>query len=114
VDPARRRELIRFGAPAAFLALVTVAVLLVKSALGGSAGPAKTTPAAKPTAARATTPPGRAGPAATALQRYYTIRSGDTLDAVAVRLHTTVAELLRLNPGIDPRALHTGQNVRVG
>ena len=98
------------GAPAASLAAVTVAVLLIKSALGGSAGPVKTIAAA----ATATTPPGRAGPAATALQRYYTIRSGDTLDAVAARLHTTLAELLRLNPGIDPRALHTGQHVRVG
>ena len=42
------------------------------------------------------------------------IQSGDTLGAVAFRLHTTLDELLRLNPGIDPKALHTGQRIRVG
>jgi LysM repeat protein len=46
--------------------------------------------------------------------RYYTIQSGDTLAAVAAKQNTTVADLLRLNPGVDPTALHVGQRIRVG
>jgi LysM repeat protein len=112
VDPRRRKELMRLGAPAAFLAAVTIAVLLIKSAVGGGGGSAKaTTAAAQPTAA--TTATARDRPATTSA-RYYTIESGDTLGGVAARLHTTVDKLLRLNPGIDPRALHAGQRVRVG
>jgi LysM repeat protein len=33
---------------------------------------------------------------------------------VAFRVHMTVDDLLRLNPGVDPKALHTGQRIRVG
>src|SRR2546423_13945856 len=40
VDPDRRRELSRFGAPAAFLAAATVAVLLIKAGLNHGAGTA--------------------------------------------------------------------------
>ncbi len=39
----------------------------------------------------------------------YTIRSGDTLFAIASRFNTTVAALRRANPGIDPNSLRVGQ-----
>lgn len=39
----------------------------------------------------------------------YTIVAGDTLFALARRSGTTVAELLRLNPGVDPNNLQIGQ-----
>src|SRR2546423_15181117 len=61
VDPDRRRELTRFGAPVAFLAAVTIAVLLIKAGLNhgsGSAAPTArppTTTAAAPTQAPTTT-----------------------------------------------------------
>jgi LysM repeat protein len=116
MDAGRRRELTRFGAPVAFLVAVTIAVLLIKSALSGQAP--KTTPAA---AIRTTHAATRAKRGATTVTtgsstaaRYYTIQPGDTLGSVAVRENTTLDELLRLNPGIDPHALHTGQRIRVG
>jgi LysM repeat protein len=106
-----RRELTRYGVPAAFLAAVTIAVLLIKSGLGGGGGTATTTGQALPPAssktARVTTTQ------AAVAKRYYTIQSGDTLGAIALREHTTVDELLRLNPGIDPLSLHTGSRIRV-
>ena len=41
MDPRRRQELTRYGAPAALLAAVTIAVILVKAGLNGSdSGPA--------------------------------------------------------------------------
>ena len=115
MDAQRRRELTRFGAPIAFLAAVTIAVLLVKSALNGnSSEPATVALTARPT--HAATQPRRTGSTATSTNaaRYYTIQPGDTLGSVAVHENTTVATLLRLNPGIDPHALHTGQRIRVG
>lgn len=39
----------------------------------------------------------------------YTVQAGDTLSAIAVRYNTTVDELVRLNPGLNPRELRAGQ-----
>jgi LysM repeat protein len=116
MDARQRRELQRWGAPAAFLAAVTIAVLLIKSGLGGS-HPAATTallPTARTRTTTRTATTTAATTTATTAAHYYTIKSGDTLDSVAVAEHTTVAELLRLNPGVDPTGLHVGQRIRVG
>jgi LysM repeat protein len=119
MDPARRRELTRFAAPAAFLAAATIAVLLIKSGLdNGDAEPAAipTTTAATTTTQPTTTklvltspssgtqPPGA---------QYYTIESGDTLGSIAAQYDTTVEALMTLNPDVDPNALHPGDRIRV-
>ena len=112
MDPRRRRELAHYGAPLAFLAAATIAVLLIKAGLGGGSGNTGTTAeisTATTTVARTTRPA-----TTTTAARYYTIQTGDTLGSVALKENTTVADLLRLNPGIDPEALHVGQRVRVG
>jgi LysM repeat protein len=113
MDARRRRELTHYGAPAAFLLLVTIAVLLIKSGLSGHDTVATTTQRlsrSTPTRTAATTTTNTTS----AASRYYTIQPGDTLGAIAIREHTTVAGLLQLNPGIDPQALHSGQRIRVG
>jgi LysM repeat protein len=112
VQTRRRRELTRFGAPAAFLAAVTIAVLLIKSALSGSTHET-TTSAFSSRSTHATSGRTTTSPRVTAAARYYTVQSGDTLGAIAAHEHTTVDELLRLNHGIDPTALHAGQRIRV-
>ncbi|MGE5604087.1 MAG: LysM peptidoglycan-binding domain-containing protein [Bacteroidota bacterium] len=43
----------------------------------------------------------------------YIIRPGDTLYLIAQRLGTTVANLLTLNPGINPNALQIGEQICV-
>ena len=91
-----RRTVARIAAPVAFLVAMTIAVLVVRSALRDD------TPAARPAATQP-----RAG-AATVV-----VRAGDTLDGIARRTVTTVEAILRLNPGIDPEALRVGQRVRV-
>jgi LysM repeat protein len=106
-----RRQLTRYGVPAAFLAAVTIAVLLIKAGLGGDNGSTvSTTGQALPPTSTATA---RATTKHAVTSQYYTIQSGDTLGAIALREHTTVDELLRLNPGIDPLSLHTGSRIRV-
>jgi LysM repeat protein len=123
MDPGRRRELTRYGAPAAFLLAVTVAVLLIKSGLEN--GSSEQTVAAPTTTARTTTQ----APTTTKLvltgtvsttttspanARYYTVQSGDTLGGIASNYNTTVDQLLTWNPGVDPSALLPGQRIRVG
>jgi LysM repeat protein len=120
VDPRLRRELTRYGAPAAFLAAATIAVLLIKAGLSGGSGQT-TTVGALPTGTttQATQTHGSTTTitipttSTTIAPRYYTIQSGDTLGSVALKEHTTVDDLLRLNPGIDPQALRIGQRLRV-
>lgn len=41
--------------------------------------------------------------------RYWRVEAGDTLYLIALRMGTTVAELERLNPGVNPYNLQIGQ-----
>jgi LysM repeat protein len=45
--------------------------------------------------------------------RSYRVRAGDTLAAIAVKTHTPVARLRRLNPAVQPTALFIGQRLRL-
>ena len=128
MDPRRRKELARYGAPAAFLAAVTIAVILIKSGLSGGSG-STTTVGLFPTTTRAattttatttklvlTTPQATTATTTettTPGAEYYAVKSGDTLGSIAQNYGTTVDELMTLNPGIDPTALLIGQRLRV-
>ena len=126
MDPHRRQQLTRYGAPVAFLAAVTIAVILIKAGLNGGSG-STTTVGALPTTSTATksvTTPKLVLTTQTATltgttetttpgAEYYVVQSGDTLGSIAQKYNTTVDELMTLNPGIDPTALHIGQRVRV-
>ena len=101
-----RAEFKRYAAPVAFLAAVTIAVLLVRSGLEANSSSPGTTVA---TTIATTT---------TAVERrrrpqYYRLRAGETISDVAVRFNTTVAVLLSLNPKIKPTQLTIGQRIRV-
>lgn len=123
MDPRTRQQVTHYGAPAAFLAAVTIAVILIKAGLNGGSG--STTTAALPTTSTATTTTStklvlttpQAGTTSTDTTatgaEYYVVQSGDTLGSMAEKYSTTVDELMTLNPGIDPTALHIGQRIRV-
>ena len=125
MDPRRRKELARYGAPAAFLAAVTIAVILIKSGLSGGSGSTTTVglfPTTTRTATTTTTKLVLTAPQATTATttetttpgaEYYAVQSGDTLGSIAQKYGTTVDELMTLNPGIDPTALDIGQKLRV-
>jgi LysM repeat protein len=98
-----RRRVARVAAPLAFLAAATVAVLLVRAGLDEASTPAE------PTTPTATAPT----PTSPAARRFYRIRAGDTLAAIAPRFGLTEAELVALNPGLEPTALRIGQRIRV-
>jgi len=100
-----RRNAARYIAPLLFLAAVTIAVLLVRAGMDEAARRQK--PAGGAVTPTATTP------SKTASERFYRIRPGDTLGVVAPRFGLTEAELIGLNPGIEPTALRIGQKIRV-
>jgi LysM repeat protein len=106
-----------YAAPLAFLVAVTVAALLVRSALRQptatattTAAAAATTTRAKPAATTQRTPP----PTSTAAARFYVVQAGDSFGAIAAKTGTSVAEIERLNPGVASTSLHIGQKIRVG
>ena len=97
----------RFAAPAAFLLAVTVAVLLVRSALSTDAASDASTTATVPTK------PVTVKPVPPRRRRYYRLKAGETLSDVALKFRTTVEQLLALNPGVQPTNLTVGQRIRV-
>ena len=126
MDPRRRHELTRYGAPAGFLAAVTIAVILIKAGLSGGSDSQPATVGALPTSSSNSstaptttklvlTTPTTATTTETTTPgaQYYVVQTGDTLGSVAQKYSTTVEQLLTLNPGVDPTALHIGQRIRV-
>ena len=126
MDPRSRQQLTRYGAPTAFLAAVTIAVILIKAGLNGGSGSTTTVglPTTSTTAPTTTTtklvltgPQGTTTTTATETTtpgaQYYVVQSGDTLGSIAEKHSTTVDELMTLNPGVDPTALNLGQKIRV-
>jgi LysM repeat protein len=99
VSAGTREWAARLAAPAAFLAAVTAAVLLVRAGLQENDAVPRAEPAAAAVAA-----PG---------QRFHLVRRGDTLAELAARYGTTVARLRKLNTGLDPVDLRVGVRVRV-
>ena len=105
----------RLLAPLAFFAAATILVVLVNRALDGGTE-AATNPPPPASVATGTSATGTNGDAETVPRRqrqFHRIRPGDTLEAVANRYETTVDDLLRLNPNIEPNNLSPGQRVRV-
>jgi LysM repeat protein len=112
-----RRSPARYAAPVAFLAAVTVAVLVIRSGLESGEAPVRPAGTALETRATTTQPaPATTAPGATtepAEGETYVIQAGDTLDRIALMFDTTVERLLVLNPEIDPVSLQLGQTIRV-
>ena len=93
----------RAVAPLAVLAAVTAVVV----ALHQRSTHRPTAPAPAPASVRHEVRPRQAP------RRTVRVGTGDTLGAIALRLHTTVSRLEQLNPGLDPTALRVGQTIRV-
>lgn len=96
------KEALRPASAAAPSAADTMA-LAAGTAAADSLGLADSAAAPQPPAAKASTPQ----------PKYHTIRSGDTLGALARRYHTTVAKLCRLNNMKETSILRVGRRLRV-
>lgn len=106
------RQLAHFGAPVLFLLGLTIVVLIVR---GGFGAGTSTRPASTGTRSTSvSTSTSTTTTAKTVTTRTYTIRSGDTLGAIAVHFGVSVSDLMTLNKGIDPTGLRVGQKITVG
>jgi len=92
-----RRTPARFLAPLALIAFVVVAVMLVK---GTNRDSKAQHPVLQHVSHRH-------------VPKLYTIRSGDTLPAIAHHYGVPLARILALNPKVDPRALSVGSQLRL-
>jgi Tfp pilus assembly protein FimV len=113
-DPAR------LAGPVLALLAATAVAVGVRYALhdGESRAASLPPPAADTRPARRPPPPPAARqppptPPAQPTGRTYTIRSGDTLAAVAERHDISLDALVAANPDVDPRALVVGQEIRL-
>ena len=109
-EPARRLWAARLAAPVAFFAAATVLVVLIESSLNG--GSTTTAPGTTPTLTSPTTPTTGTS-TGKRKKRFYRVQRGDTLESIAAKFHTTVDDLVRLNPDVDPLALSPGQKIRI-
>jgi len=100
----------RYLAPAAFLAGVTIAVLLVNAGLHGRKS--DTTTAISVTLTQSTTTATTKGKPSGA-KRFYTVQTGDTFGSIASKVGISVSQLQALNPGVSTNALQIGQRLRI-
>jgi LysM repeat protein len=105
-----RDRLARYAAPVAFLAAVTVGVIVIRAGFEHGNHHARNPPA---TVTTKTTTTSHGHGHKKVQTKTYTIQSGDTFASIAVKTGTTVAELEHLNPHVDPQALHVGETIHV-
>jgi LysM repeat protein len=98
---------VRVLAPLALVAALLAVVVVIQASRPGSSDAPQT-----PSATQRTTTQER--PPARARRRFYVVKAGDTLTAVAERTGVALVEIQRLNPDVDPNALQTGQRLRLG
>ena len=111
-----RNQVLRWAAPAVFLAALTVAVLLVRSGLHHHGGTTTTSTAATPTVTTIVSTSGKSATrtgTAKGAAGTYTVQSGDTYGSIAAKYGLTVSELEQLNPGVSSNSLSVGQKIRI-
>ena len=86
----------RYVAPAAFLAAVTIAVVLIRAGL--ESGSSQTTTGATTTVVA---------------KRYYRVRVGDTFGSIAKATGVSVKTIERLNPKVHSTSLFIGERIRI-
>jgi Tfp pilus assembly protein FimV len=101
--PARRSPA-RYLAPLALAASITATIVVIENGLGA--------PPARHPVARLI--PRHAGHRSAARgPRYYTVKLGDTLSAIALRTGVALATLQALNPNVSANSLQPGQRLRL-
>lgn len=96
-----------YAAPAAFLLVVTAAVLGIHYGLQRQSAPVKATSVV-------VHPGGLVHAQKPApLKSFYVVQRGDSFSVIAAKTHTSVAGLERLNPGVSTTALRVGERIRV-
>lgn len=99
----------RLLAPLALVVCALAVAFVASSSLGGEDEP---TPAAS-TAGTQSGTTSTSTKTSTTSRKTYVVKSGDSLSLIAEKTGVGVEELVRLNPGVDPQSLRTGQKLKL-
>jgi LysM repeat protein len=93
----------RIAAALALIGAVVVVVVVLAAAMGSDDS----------TSPEPTQPQGQKEKKQRTKAKTYTVESGDTLTAIAHKTGVPVAEILALNPEVDPQILIAGQTLQL-
>jgi LysM repeat protein len=115
---AQRQSYIRLLAPASLALFAVVFLIVVVASLGGGDGESSTSSEqpARTSERSGDRAGGRARSRASGQRgnpRFYTVKPGDNLAAIAQETGVPLEELRSLNPELDPQGLVSGQRVRL-
>lgn len=99
----RTSALTRLVAALALVAAVLVVVVVVGAAMDDSSSPRE----------QRTERPDKKQKKQRTQEKTYTVQTGDTLTAIAHKTGVPVAEILALNPEVDPQILIAGQTLKL-
>jgi LysM repeat protein len=108
------RSPVRFLAPLALVAVVIALLLVINSSMkdtdtgNGSRSQSSGQPKASPTGKA-----GKKNKKNNRSPRRYTIKNGDTPSSIAEKTGVPLADILRLNPDLDPQTLAPGQRIKL-
>jgi LysM repeat protein len=114
-----RDEWRRYAAPASFLLVLTVAVILIHAGLeaGGdsttSQPPVPPPPTTRVQTSETPTTTARKPKPKPPARTYWTVRAGDTFSVISRATGVTVATIEQLNPGLSSTSLTIGEKVRL-
>jgi LysM repeat protein len=106
-----RRSPARYLAPLALVAFAVALVMVVSRA--SDPGEAERTVAPAPAGTATPGNDSRKGRARKRHKRTYTVKAGDTPSGIAERTGVPLAQLLELNPDLDPQSLTVGEKIRL-
>lgn len=109
MPPQEKRSPARIAAPIA-LVVVAIAFLMVVAGSGTSGGDGD---GASETSERTSTAQTTERKRAPRKAATYTVKTGDTLGAIAEKTGLDVETLQNLNPELDPQALVSGQKIKL-
>ena len=107
------RSPLRFLAPVALIAVIVAIFIVVGSQSGGGGGDdgSKAGNGTELTAEQKKRKRERRERRES--RKTYTVRAGDSLDAIAITVKVPKETLQQLNPDLDPQALQPGQKIRI-
>jgi hypothetical protein len=108
---------LRLLAPVSLGLFAVTFLIVVVASLGGGSDSKRETPVRENgragQRAERSRSAGSTGPTVAGNQRFYVVRSGDTLSMIAAKTGVEIEELLTLNPSVDPQGLVTGQRIKL-
>jgi LysM repeat protein len=111
-----QRSPARWLAPVALLGAAVAVLLTVQSIDGGGSDSGSVAPPAASTSTRETTSTSARTTSSTSSRqtRYYVVKEGDVLSAIAASTGVPLATIEQLNPAVDAQSLHAGQKIKIG